>query len=194
MRAAGQHLVHIGAQIRDRRVQPLALALGVLRDQPLDRHARLVQHRRADGETFGEHRALEAIGPVAPDARFFEQALVDEFARAHHFGKHHGDGLQRLGLFLVVVPPRAVLHDENAERAPAAQDRNAEKRLIRVFARFRTVREVRMLRRVGEIERPRVERDVADETFAFFIRVLWTAEGLRPSVAKSSSSAPGRIR
>jgi hypothetical protein len=41
-----------------------------------------------------------------------------------------------------------------------------EHRLIRVFARFRAVGEAGVLRRVGQIQWPRVQRDVADDALA----------------------------
>ncbi len=57
---------------------------------------------------------------------------------------HHRGGFERLDLVLAIVCGlRAVLHDQNAERAAGAQHRHAEEGVIDLFARLRQVGEGR---------------------------------------------------
>ena len=67
--------------------------------------------------------------------RYFER--VDEFAAGDKLGDDHRDRLQYLDLVLVIMAQRAVLHDQNAQHAAAAQDRHAHQRMIDLFAGFR---------------------------------------------------------
>ncbi len=93
-------------------------------------------------------------------------AGLDQLAAGDELGQHHGDGLQRLDLVLGVVALGAVLHDEDAEHAAAAQDRHAHQRVIDLFAGFRPIGEVGMGLGIGERERPRGRPDDADEALA----------------------------
>ena len=83
-----------------------------------------------------------------------------------HLRQDHGDGLQRLDLFLVVLTAGAVLHHQHAEHAAGAHDRHAGERVIDLLARLRTVGELRMALRVVERQRPGVRGDVADQALA----------------------------
>ena len=58
------------------------------------------------------------------------------------------------------------MHDEHAEGAFGTDDRHAEERVVRVFARFGAIREALVVRRVGDVERLRGFGHQADETFA----------------------------
>ncbi len=89
-----------------------------------------------------------------------------QFADRDHLGEHHRRRLQRLDLLLVVGPVRPVLDDQHAERAAGAQDRHAEERAVDFFAGLRQVPEGGVGLRVGQVERPRLRRDGADEALA----------------------------
>ena len=110
-----------------------------------------------------------------------------QLAGCNHLGEHHRRRLQRLFFFFGVGAPRAVLHDQHAERVAGAQDRHAEERVIDFFAGFRAVGEGRMRLRVRQVYRVGFAGDQADQAFVGFSTVWWTASRLRPSVAYSSS-------
>ena len=91
---------------------------------------------------------------------------ADEVTGRDQLRQHHGDGLQRLDLFLVVLAAGAVLHDQHAEHAAGAHDRHAGQRVVDLLAGFRPVGELRMALRVVERQRPGVGGDVADQALA----------------------------
>ena len=91
---------------------------------------------------------------------------ADQLAARDELGEHHGDGLQRLDLVLGVVALRAVLHDQHAEHAAAAQDRHAHQRVVDLLAGLRPVGEIGMRLRVGQRQRPRGGGDDADQALA----------------------------
>ncbi len=144
---------------------PLALAAHILGNELADLDARLVENDVAHGDAVGERHALQANrGAVL---RLHTPArLVDERARNHELGQDRGDDLQGLDLFLVVMAAGAVLDDDDAEGAAAAQDGHAEKGVERILARLRPVGELGMALRVGEIERLGRARDLAHQAFA----------------------------
>lgn len=72
-------------------------------------------------------------------------------------------GSQRLQLVLAIDALGAVLHDEDAQRAPGAQNRHAKEGIVDLLARFRQVGEGRVLLRVRQVERAGAGRDGADE-------------------------------
>jgi hypothetical protein len=113
---------------------------------------------------------------------------------ADHLGQHHGDDLEVLDLLLVIDPLGAVLDDQHADGPAAAQQRHAEEGVVGIFARFRTVRELRV---AGASDRfsGRPRRMVSPtRPSPGFSRVTWTASRARPSVANSSRSLDARRR
>ena len=109
-------------------------------------------------------------------------ADVFHLAGREHLGQHHGGGLQRLDLLFGVGAVGAVLHDEHAERAPGAQHRHAEEGVVDLLARLRQVGEGRMRLRVGQVERPRLRGDEADQA------------ARRPSAWRGAPSSPSGLR
>ena len=101
----------------------------------------------------GRRRAISAPWP----------AIDCNSPEAINLGQQHRRRLQRLDLFFRIAAPRAILHDEHAERIAAAQNRHAEEGLVDFFARLRLVGEGRMVLRVGQSERLGARRDQADE-------------------------------
>ena len=73
---------------------------------------------------------------------------------------------KRLDLVLGILPPRPVLHDEDAEHALAAQDRHAHQRMVDLLAGFRAIGEIGVGLRIGQRQRARGGRDPPDETLA----------------------------
>ena len=111
--------------------------------------------------------AGEFAGPVDPQLRLVQFGDVEEAALRHHFGQHHGDGLQRLDFLFGVDALGLVLHREHAEHLAAAHDGHAQEGLVGIFAGFRPIGEMRIRRRVGEIDRLGGFRHQADQALAF---------------------------
>ena len=150
---------------RDRRLQPLDLAAGILGDQVGDRDARLMQHGMAEADAVGEGGADAVDGAVEADGRAgLRQRL--QAAGGDHLGHDHGRRLQRLDLVLAVDARGAVLHDEHAHHRAAAQDRHAEEGAVDLLARLRAVGEGGVRLRVGERERLGLAGDQADQALA----------------------------
>ena len=137
----------------------------VVGDDLRHRHARLVHDHMAETEAVGDALTFQGHGPPNGDRRALRRNAL-EFARCDHLGKKHGGGLESLDLFLRIGAPRAVLHDQHADRRAAAQDRHAEERLIDLFARLGFVRERRMMLGVGQRKRLGARGDKADEALA----------------------------
>ena len=160
--AALQHAVEIGAQLGQRRVEPLDFLRQVFGDVVGDDDARLVQHHMAERDAVGQDRAGLVQGmPRGGFGAGLRQRR--QFAGGDHLRQHHGGGLQRLDLFLDIGALGAVLHHQHAERIAGAQDRHAEERMVDFFAGFRAERERRVALRVGQVERRRLAGDEADE-------------------------------
>ena len=161
-----EHLVDRVPEGGDRAVQPAPLLLGVLGDHVADDDLRLVQHRGADGETVDQLDAVDAPRERGVAAEFVQLVAPDQLIRADQLGQHHGDGLQRLDLFLVVVAARAVLHRQHADHAAAAQDGHAEQRVEDLLAGLGPVREVGVRLGVGQVQQPGLRGDASDEALA----------------------------
>ena len=191
--AALHHVVDRAGQILDGLGEPAPLELDILGDQARDDDARLVQHDMAERHAFGDGQSGEPRREIA--ARLGADLVAHEPARGDRLGEHHGGGLQRLDLLVAILPLGAVLHREHADCVAAAQDRHADEGVIDLLAR---------LRPVGEGRDDAGRRGTASARPARAIRptrpspgfrcVLWTALGLRPSVANSSSEPSRRRR
>ena len=158
--------IDMGAQLLDRAIEPELLLGDILGDEILDHHARLMQHdvaqRYAIGERFAFHMMAAHMGDIGGDVT----RHIGEATRCDDLGQDHRRRLQRLFLFIAVMAPRAVLHDEHTDDDAVAQDRHAEEGMVGFFAGLRQVFEGRMGLRVGEIEELSLCRDGADEAFA----------------------------
>ena len=139
----------------------------IVGDHALDLDARLVQHHPADRDAFRQAFADEFARPVDAQFRLVQFGDIEEAALRHHFGQHHGDGLQRLDFFLGIDALGLVLHRQHAEHLAAAHDGHAQKGLERVFAGFRAIGEMRIGRRVGQVHRFGGFADQADQALAF---------------------------
>ena len=160
--AALQHAVEVGAQFRQRGVEPLDFLRQVLGDVIGDDDARLVQHDMAERDAVGQDRAgLVQRMPRRGLGAGLRQRR--QFARGDHLRQHHGGGLQRLDLFLDIGALGAVLHHQHAERVAGAQDRHAEEGMVDFFAGLRAERERRVALRVAQVERRRLAGDEADQ-------------------------------
>ncbi len=163
---AFQHLVDVGLQPDQRLVQAHLLGLGVLGQQVLRRHRRLVQDDMAEGQAFREALALQALGTMRRDLDVAQFLLAQKLARGDGLGQHHGDGLDVLDLVLVVAPLGAVLDDQHPDRAAAAQQRGAEEGVVGILAGLGPVGEAGMRGRVGQADRLRRARHLADQALA----------------------------
>ena len=161
--AALEQQVEVGAQRVERGIEALQFLLRVVGDQLGHDHARLVQHHMAEPDAVGDRRGLRAGAGDARRARGPGLRQRGELARRDGLGEHHRGGLQRLLFVLRIGALRAVLHHQHAERVAGAQDRDAEERMVDLFAGLGAEREGRMVLRVGEVERFRLARHQADE-------------------------------
>ena len=125
-----------------------------------------MQHGVADGDAGRELHAVDAQRQQAEAIDLLHLVGTDEVTGRDQLRQHHGDGLQRLDLFFVVVAARAVLHDQHAEHAAGAHDRHAGQRMVDLLARLRAIGVLRMALRVVERQRPGVGGDVADQALA----------------------------
>jgi hypothetical protein len=160
--APRQHVVDRDPQRTERLRKALQFLIRVLVEQVGDDDPRFVQHHIAKADALAIAVALDGDGPRKIE---LQSGLGDllELAGRYHLGEHHGGRLEHLDLVLAVVALRLVLHDENAERAPRAQDRHAEEGVIDLLTGLRQVGEGGMRLRIGEIERPHRRGDRADE-------------------------------
>ena len=138
----------------------------ILGDHLLDDDARLVQHGAADRDAGRELHAVDAQRQQAEAVDLLDLVGADDVLRRDDLRQDHGDGLQRLDLFLVVLAAGAVLHDQHAMHAAGAHDRHAGERVIDLLTRLRAVGELRMGLRVVERQRPGMRGDVADQALA----------------------------
>ncbi len=163
--AARQHVVDGDAQRAERLRKPLQFVLRVLVEQIGDDDARLMQDDVTEPDAFAVAVALDRhrAGQIELEPGFGD---LLELAGRDHLGEHHSGRFQRLDLVLAIVALRLVLHDEDAERASRAQDRNAKERVIDLFARLRQVGEGGVRLGIGEIERPCRSGDRTDETLS----------------------------
>ncbi len=160
--AALQHAVEVGAQLCQRRVEPLDFLRQVLGDVVGDDDARLVQHHMAERDAVGQDGAglVQRMPRRGLGAGLGQRG---QFARGDHLRQHHGGGLQRLDLFLDIGALGAVLHHQHAERVAGAQDRHAEEGVVDFFAGLRAERERGVVLRVAQIERVGLAGDQADQ-------------------------------
>ncbi len=148
-----EHQIDGVAKRADGLFQPHKLGRRILGDHLLDLHARLMQHHAAHRDTFRQSFAVKHKRPVDAQFRFVEFGDVEQSALRHNFGQNHGNGLQRFDFLFGIKARGLVLHREDAEHLPAAHNRHAEERLERIFTGFRAVGEMRIGRRVAEVDR-----------------------------------------
>ncbi len=161
-----EHLVDLGLQFGDGLGQPRLFRHRVVAEQLADRHRRLVQHRDAEREAVGQLLSAQPLRPLRRELDVLQLERIDQVAGRDHLGQHHGDDLQVLDLVLAIDPAGAVLDHDDADRAPAAQQRHAEEGVERVLAGLRPVREGRVSGGVRQVERPAQPHDLADQALA----------------------------
>ncbi len=110
----------------ERFVQPRKFGLRIVGDEPVHAHARLMQHDMTDRDAIRQSVAAIGARTVGAKFRLVQFGNVEQRAMRHHFGQHHGDGLQRLDFFLVIGARRTVLHGQDADR-PARRARWARR-------------------------------------------------------------------
>ena len=136
-----------------------------------------MHHRDAEGQTVGELQASQTLRPARRDLDVLEFFQREEIAGGNHLGEDHGDDLQILDVVLGVDPAGAVLHHQHPDRPPAAEKGYPEKCVERILPRLRTVRKGRVAGRVGQVQRPALAHDLADQPFAR--RHLGDVDGVR---------------
>ena len=162
-----EHAVDILAHAVRGFLEALLLLADILGDHLLDRRCAARAARRGRSATPGvELHAVDAQRQQAEAVDLLHLVGADEVTGRDQLRQHHGDGLQRLDLFFVVVAARAVLHHQHAQHAAGAHDRHAGQRMVDLLARLRAVGELRMALRVGQRQRPVMGGDVADQALA----------------------------
>jgi predicted GTPase len=84
-----------------------------------------VQHSVSDRDAGRELHTIDTERQQPDAVDLLDLVGADDVAGRHQFRQDHRDGLQRLDLFLVVLPTRAILHDQHAQHATSAYDRHA---------------------------------------------------------------------
>ncbi len=158
-----EHLVDVGLQLVQRRIEPLDLGSRVFCHQLRDDDARLVQHDVSQRNAFGKRFAL--------DDRRLRQRGFDRSARSRHRARdevlrdHHCGRLQNLDVFVRILLRRPVLNDEHAEHLARTRNRHRQQRMVDFFARLRPVGERRMARRLGLVDGHAQLRAPPDKAF-----------------------------
>ena len=160
------HPVDLLAHLPERRIDPLALGLDILRHGLRDDDARLVEHRATARHAVDELEPRQRHRPGIARAAAAGAALVDQAGRGDQLGEHHRHRLQRLDLDIVVAPARLVLDAQHADRRLAPHDRHAREAVEQLLAGLRIVDETGVAGGLREIERLDMLRDRADQTFA----------------------------
>ena len=161
-----EHAVDILAHAVCGFFEALELQADILGDHLLDRDARLVQHGMPDRHARRQLHAVDAQRQQAEAVDLLHLVGADKVTGRDQLRQHHGDGLQRLDLFFVVVAARAVLHHQHAQHAAGPHDRHAGQRMVDLLARLRSVGVLWMALRVGQRQRPVMGGDVADQALA----------------------------
>jgi len=162
----GHHGVDLLAQARQRQAQAFQLGLGVLGDQTTDAHLRLMQDGGADADARRQAEAFQAQRQQG-DAVGRQQFLArHHLGGGKQLGEDHGDGLQGLHLDVGIAAFLAVLHDQDADHARAADDRHAHEGVVQLLARFRAVGEGGMGPGVGQRHGAAMGGDLADQALA----------------------------
>ena len=160
------HAVNLLAHLVEGGVDAVTLGLRILGDGVLDGDARLVEHGMARAH------ALHQFLPGEPDRRgrlrlgAARAGGIDQPGVGDQLGQHHGDGLERLDLHLGIAALLDVLDREHAHRPLAPDDRHAREAAEALLARLRPISEVRMARRLVEVQHLHGPRDRADQPFA----------------------------
>jgi hypothetical protein len=178
-----EHAVDILANAVQRLLETLLLLRDVLGYDALDDDARLVQHRTTDRDTGRELHAIDAQRQQSQPVDLLDLVGADDVTGRDQLRQDHGDGLQRLDLLLVVLAPRAVLHDQYAEHATGAQDRHAGERMVDLLARLGTVGELGMVLCV--VERQRTAATISLATRRTTSPSVTSAESARAIVSRS---------
>ena len=161
-----QHLVHGFAQAGNRLFQPLEFFHRIVRDHAVNLHPWFMKDNVPNRYAIGQAIAHEFAGTISAQFRLIQFGDIEEAALRHHFGQHHGHGLQRLDFFFGVDALGLVLHHQHAEHLAAAHNRHAQKAFERVFAGFRAVREMWVGGGVRQIDRFGGFADQADQALA----------------------------
>lgn len=125
-----------------------------------------MQHGPPDRDAGRELHAIDAQRQQPDAIDLLDLVGTDDVAGRDQFRKDHGDGLQRLDLFLVVLAARAVLHDQHTQHPAGTHDRHARQRMVNLLAGLGAVGKLRMVLGIVERQRPAVRRDVADQALA----------------------------
>ena len=157
------HRVDLLAHLVEGEVDARAFGLGILGHGVLDGDARLVEHRLADGEALNQLQPLEHHLPLVRLGQPVEHLAVHKPGIVEEFGEHHGDGLQRLDLDVLVAARLDVLHGQHADCPLAPHDGHAGEGVELLLPRLLSVLELRVRGCLVEVEGLDVARDGAGQ-------------------------------
>ena len=186
--------VQVGVEQRELfRRQRLRELLADVEDVFAHRRDRAVEHHQLDGDVvgFAIGHAFEDRGPMndhrgaetdAGRTGYADEAGILQLRRTfaevrevtgrlrmrHHTGELRRQRDEKRFFAFVETAPVALLHHQHAEHAPLLDDRHAEERVERLFADLGQIVEVRMTRRVFEVERFGAGADQRDQSLAAF--------------------------
>ena len=162
----GKHDIQRIVHRRQSGVEPLQLQRRVFGHDIDDARPVPMQDRFAGRRTAMELQPGQPQGQQGDAVGLAQFVPADQLAGPDHFGHDHGDGLERLDLFVGIVALRPVLNRQHADDAAVAQHRHAHHRMVDFLAGFRPVGEAGMGLRVGQGDRPGARRNVADHALA----------------------------
>ncbi len=160
------HAVDLVAHLGESAVDPLPLHLDIIGNHLIDGHARLVIDGNAAGEPFDERQPLDRLRPGRSVIQIRHGFPVDEFGIGDQFRQNHCRRLQRLDLDLFIPARIDMLDVDRANGTLAVDDRHTGEGVEFLLPRFRPVLEVRMRRRLCQVERFVIGDQRAGQPFA----------------------------
>ena len=134
------HAVDRGLQLRHAFGQALAFGHLIRREEFRGRHDRIVQHSAPITEAFAKHASCQGCRVALS---LLITAIVQRIGinPIDNLGQHHGDCLEVVDFLIIIGPLGPVLNRKDTNDTSAAQDRDTEKGVERVFAGLRPVGE-----------------------------------------------------
>jgi hypothetical protein len=160
-----RHIVDLLAHLAERRIDPVALGLGILGDGMLDQHPGLMIDSGAAGHAGHQLEARQTYRAGIPLGGRGRR-LVGEAGIGDQLGQDHRHGLKRLDLDIVIGAGFGMLNAEHSNRTLAPDDRDSGEAVEQFLAGFRPIGEFRVAARFVEVEHRHLVGDRSDQALA----------------------------
>ena len=160
-----RHAVDLLAHLVECQEDTLPLGLGVLGHNMLDGDPRLVENGCAAGQSLDQLQPGQPLRPTQRRRESVDVVLVDQAGVLDQLRQDHGHGLQRLDLDLFVAAGIDMLDAKHARRTLTPDNRHPGEGMIFFLAGFRAIREIRVGRGFGKVERFDIAGDDTDKAF-----------------------------